>query len=460
MNKIYTIIDIETTGGDPKRDRITEIAVYRYDGQKVVDQFTTLINPEVPIPGIITHITGIDNDMVANAPRFFEVARRIVEITEGAVFVAHNVRFDYSFIQREFRNLGYTFTRKKLCTVQLSRKLMPGLPSYSLGKICTHLDISNEARHRADGDARATLELFRHLIHRDEQETISATLKAEIAGANLPPNLSKDALESIPEETGVYYFLDQAGKVLYVGKSNNVKKRVLSHFNGAHRKVRTMQMISQIHYVEYEITGSELIALLKENEDIKRMQPPYNRAQRRTQFRYAVYATADGQGFLNLSIDKVDRTQGPVALFYTKGHAQSSLERQADNYHLCPRFCDIERLHGRCFYQQLDKCKGACVGQESPGDYNTRVHQAIVALNHGSTHDDNFFIIGEGRNEEECSVVCVENGQYLGYAYVDRSFAEKPDDLRMAITPKSQTPDVQRIIQAYIRKHPGEVLIF
>ena len=158
--KAYTVIDIETTGGDPRKDRITEIAVFRYEDGEVVDQFTSLVNPCMPIPAMITRITGIDNEMVATAPRFFEIARRLVEITTDAVFVAHNVRFDYSFIQREFRNLGYTFTRKQLCTIRLSKKIMPGLKSYSLGKICKHLDIPNNARHRAEGDAMATLNPF------------------------------------------------------------------------------------------------------------------------------------------------------------------------------------------------------------------------------------------------------------------------------------------------------------
>ena len=458
--KIYTIIDIETTGGDPKRDRITEVGIYRFDGEKVLDSFSSLVNPETPIPGLITHITGIDNDMVADAPKFFEIARKLVEITKDAIFVAHNVRFDYSFFQQEFRNLGYTFSRRKLCTVQLSKKLIPGLKSYSLGNLSEHLNIQNNARHRAMGDAAATLELFRYLISEDIHSSINDTLKNEISSSNLPPNLSREQLDLLPEETGVYYFLNEHQQVIYVGKSNNIRKRAMSHFSGAHKSVRTMKMIHQIHEVHFELTGSELIALLKENEEIKKLQPIFNRAQRAQAFRYGVFTVQNQRGFNTLYIDKLKKSKEAVASFYSKGYAKSALKRQAKNFQLCPHFCNLESLNGRCFYKQLDLCKGACVGDEEAHDYNQRVEEAIIAMNHGSTKDDSFFVIGDGRTYSERSVVCVLNGVYQGYDFIDKELATAPEGLQHLISPKKEGPDVQRIIRTYIRKHPKEVMPF
>ncbi len=457
-SKHYTIIDIETTGGDPRKDRITEIAAYRFDGEKVVDSLETLINPGIPIPPFITRITGINNEMVQSAPKFFEVAKRLVEITQDSVFVAHNVRFDYSFIQREYRNLGYTFSRKKLCTIQLSKKLIPEAPSYGLTKLCNYVGITNEDRHRAAGDAKATLELFQQLIYSDGDQKIRQALSEEIAISNLPPNLSGDKLELLPEEVGVYYFLDAVGRVLYVGKSTNIKKRVLSHFQGAYKATRTREMIQLIHEVSFELTGSEIMALLQENEEIKKLQPPYNRAQKRNSFRYGLFLNKNDSGFLELQLDKLKANKEPVAKFSSKRHGQNTLQRQARNFQLCPKFCGIEHISGRCFYQQLDQCKGACTGMESSNDYNQRVEEAIHTMNYGSTQEDSFLVISEGRNYQEQSVVWVEKGHFKGYAYIDKDLTVgSREAICEAIPLRPETPDVLRIIKGYARKHPKEI---
>ncbi len=208
MKRPYAIIDVETTGGDPKRDRITEIAVILFDGQEQINSFTSLVNPQMAISPYITRMTGIDNDMVKDAPHFYEIAKEVVEITQGAVFVAHNVRFDYSFIQKEFRQLGYTFTRPQLCTVKLSRRVIPGLSSYSLGNLCQELQITNERPHRAWADAEATTHLLKLLLDRDEQTSMSQVVAHEISAVKLPPNVDKSLIDNLPEETGVYYFID------------------------------------------------------------------------------------------------------------------------------------------------------------------------------------------------------------------------------------------------------------
>ncbi|MEL6134540.1 MAG: exonuclease domain-containing protein, partial [Bacteroidota bacterium] len=457
-NRDFAIIDIETTGGDPKVDRITEIAVIRYNGKEIVDSFTSLINPEMPIPPYITRITGIDNDMIKDAPKFYEVAKEIVEITQGTVFVAHNVRFDYSFVQKEFRQLAYTFTRPQLCTVKLSRKVIPGHKSYSLGNICRELGIPNEARHRAWGDASATVKLLEHLLMVSEQVPAKGALLDEMAEVKLPPHLSSDVMQSLPEETGVYYFLDKQGRVLYVGKSNNVRKRILSHFSGAHKAVRTMRMLDQIYDITFELTGSELIALLLENEEIKRIQPPYNRAQRRKAYKYGVYTFVTKEGYLGLKVDKYDEAANPVAGFSGKTHAESALKRRGTKYQLCPKLYGAEKGSGRCFHYQLHICQGACIGDEAPETYNERVEAAIHALNYGKSDMDSFLVVGEGRNYQERSVVWVEEGRYKGYGYLEiETLTYGLEAVLASISFKEEAPDVQRIIQGYIKRHPKEV---
>jgi len=204
--KNYAIVDIETTGGMPKRDRITEVGIVIFDGEKVIDTYETLINPCRSIPYEITRITGINDDMVADAPKFYEVAKKIVEMTEGHIFVAHNVRFDYGFLREEFKSLGFTFTRKQLCTVRLSRQKLPGLKSYSLGNIIRHYGIQVNARHRALDDALATAELMKIIFTKtDPTETIKTMINKGIKESKLPKGISMEYLQSLPETAGVYY---------------------------------------------------------------------------------------------------------------------------------------------------------------------------------------------------------------------------------------------------------------
>ena len=263
----YSIVDIETTGGD----KITEISILIFDGEKVVDEFTSLVNPECSIPKYITSLTGIDDRMVRPAPKFYEIAKKILEITENTIFVAHSVNFDYNILQKEFKSLGARFQRKKLCTVRLSRKILPGLPSYSLGKLCTSLSIPLSNRHRAKGDADATVLLFGLLLARDTSDVIGSSLHPRSREATLPPLLPKDVIDNLPEREGVYYFRNSDNEVLYIGKAINIKKRVLSHiYDKSKREINLCLATANITYTE---TGSELLALLLESAEIKKTVP-------------------------------------------------------------------------------------------------------------------------------------------------------------------------------------------
>lgn len=453
--KHYAIIDLETSGGNPRADRITEICIHLFDGEKIIDSFHSLINPEVNIPYNITRITNITNMMVKDQPRFFEVAKRVVEITKDAIFVAHNVRFDYGFIQKEFRNLGFSFSRPQLCTVRLSQELMPNLPSYSLGNLCNHLGINNEQAHRAYGDALATVSLFQHLLSLQEANKIQEIISEQIAEIKLPPHLPREIYDNLPDETGVYYMHNQQGDVIYVGKSNDIKARIRSHCHDAHNKVRGLKMIEEMYDISYELTGSELVALLLENEEIKRLLPKYNRAQRRVKFHYGVFAEQNKHGYICLNIGRLDGKRQPQASYTVRSSAEAALQRRVEQYNLCENLSGMSTGPGACFQYQIRICKGACVQAESIKSYNLRAEAAIASMNYGKA---NFFIIAEGRNYDEKAIVSIQNGTYCGYAYISAQESNQhPEYLQSLITPKAETPDVLNIIRTYIKKHPKEV---
>jgi DNA polymerase-3 subunit epsilon len=450
---MYSIIDIETTGGNPKTDRITEIAVFIHDGKKIVDSWETLVNPECPIPYFITSITGIEDGMVADAPKFYEIAKKLVELTENTVFVAHNVSFDFGFIAQEFKRLGYPFKREKLCTVKLSRKLMPGIGSYGLGNLCKVLNIPNQARHRAAGDARSTVTLFEHLLQRDKQQIIQPVQQNTQIKA---PKIPNELIQPLPEKTGVYYFFDEDDTLIYIGKSKNIRSRIIAHFNNG-TSAKSVEMQQHIKRIDYEETGSELIALLKESEEIKTELPVYNRAQRRSLFNYGIYATLELDGYIHLKAQRIRRGTQPISTYYSLPEAKTALRKMVDQHELCLGMAGLYSSNGPCFYHQIRRCHGACVGEESPEDYNTRVEEALEPLRYRS---DNLIIIDKGRNASERSIVLVKNGIYIGYGYLDRmDQSMDQESILDVIKPKRDNRDIHQIIHLYLRKNEVERLI-
>lgn len=449
---MYAIIDIETTGGNPERNKITEIAIILHDGNTIVDEFSTLINPECSIPYQITQITGITNEMVKDAPRFYEVAKKIVEMTEGAVFVAHNVNFDYGFIKSEFKDLGFPYTRKTLCTVRMSRVAFPGFKSYSLGNLCQSLGITLNNRHRALGDAQATAILFDQIIK--SNSTIVDDIKnAGIAiPKNLPPQLKEDALAKIPTGiTGVYYFHNTLGDVIYVGKSNDIKKRILQHFAGS-KTSKANRMLNDIAHISIENTGSELIALLLESDEIKKIKPIYNTSQKRTSAVpfYGIFHRYDNDGYLNLFVTKLQDGLEPLAMVDSGIEAKKIFDRAVEKYNLCLSKCDLHNFKGPCFNYQLKKCNGACISQEAVDEYNLRAEEAIKTF---SFQNKNFFLVGKGREEGEKSIVCIERGQYKGFGYFDAGLGyPRVEDLRDCIKEYSHNRDIQMILARFMKK--------
>ena len=459
MSKRYAIIDVETTGGRAVRDKITEIAIVLHDGEKVLDSFESLVNPECPIPYGITELTGISNEMVSDAPRFFEIAKRIVEITDGAIFVAHNVRFDYGFVKEEFRRLGYTFTRKQLCTVRLAKKAFPGLKSYSLGNLTNTLNLKAGARHRAMGDTLATVDLFERIMRLEKGETQAGDLiNLGIKEALLPGALSLEKIHSLPQECGVYYFHDQYGQVVYVGKSLNIQKRVASHFSNKTEKAGKLQKL--VHDVSYEITGSELISLLYESHEIKRLQPSINRAQKNRSFPWSIYAYQNQAGYWCFDVARsssLKHKQVPVLSSYPSAmQARVGLKTLQEEFELCPKLCKLEKSNGPCFDYHLRKCKGACTAQEEPKLYNRRAMRAFEQWDKSYPHD-NLIVLDSGREEGEFAVVLIEQGIYRGWGFAQKDFVSyiNPDSAKDIITSFEDNQEVRCIILNQLRKRRG-----
>jgi DNA polymerase III subunit epsilon len=453
---MYAIIDIETTGGSPHTEKITEIAILLYDGETIVKEYSTLINPEKEIPYYISALTGITNEMVAMAPRFYEVARDIVELTRDHIFVAHNSSFDYSFIKSEFKQLGYEFKREQLCTVKLSRKLIPGLKSYSLGNICDALNIRIRNRHRASGDAYATARLFDYLIKLENSKQLFED-HHDILVRGLHPDFDKKQLSEIPEETGVYYFLNEKHDIIYIGKSTNLYKRILSHLSNNSSR-RSMQMKESIVYVNTEITGSELIALLKESDEIKRYKPLYNRAQRWSVFTYGLFAYTNSNGYTCFKIDKNTEKSGlPISCFKSMKEAREELHRQVQVNQLCQKLSGLYESAGACFYYALNDCKGACICEEDAEAYNERARNVFAAF----TYDkNNFYIIDKGRNAEERSIVKIENGRFFGFGFFQVSISiNNQSELDEFVKQYNDNRDVQRIIISYLKHKKVEKII-
>ncbi|HNX67429.1 MAG TPA: exonuclease domain-containing protein [Bacteroidales bacterium] len=451
---MYAIVDIETTGGSALHEKITEIAIYIYDGSQITDEYCTLINPERNIPYFITALTGITNEMVEEAPPFYQVARKIIELTEGKTFVGHNARFDYSFIREEFRSLGYNFQRPLLDTVSLSRKLLPGHKSYSLGNLCNDLNIKIKDRHRASGDALATVKLFELLLERDKND--NKGLIKNRRSSRLHPALDISKTESVPERPGVYYFYNDRGDIIYIGKSLNLHQRISTHLSN-NTSARAMEMRASVADISWEETGSELIALLMESKEIKKNKPVYNRAQRRTGFSWGIYHYIDDNGYIRFEYRNVRDDETPLALFNSKDKVRGKLEQMISKYDLCQKLCGLYETSGQCFHRQVGMCKGACAGEESPDRYNERANKALDEFVFAGR---NILIIDKGRNSEERSVVKINNGKYSGFGFFNiNDIGFGLSAIHDCIKPEQDNRDIQIILKGYLKNHKVEKVI-
>ncbi|OCB78603.1 exonuclease domain-containing protein [Flavobacterium crassostreae] len=451
---MYAILDIETTGGQFNEEGITEIAIYKFDGHEIVDQFISLVNPEIPIQPFVVKLTGINNAMLASAPKFYEIAKRIIEITTDCILVAHNADFDYRILRTEFRRLGYDFSQKTLCTVELSKKLLPEQPSHSLGKLVRALGIPMTDRHRASGDALATVKLFQILLEKDtHKEIIQNFVKLKVE-KGLAPKLV-EIIQDLPTKTGVYYIYNQKGDLIYVGKSKNIKKRINQHFTGITTSAKKIQ--AEVFTVTYEETGSELVALLKESQEIKIHKPRYNRAQRKNIFQWALYPEMDTNGYLNLKLQKADGRKKEITSFTSLDEGKNLLFKITEKYHLCQKYTGLYQTKNACFAYTIKECDGACMGLLPPAEYNSRVTNFI---SHYAFENQNMVLLDRGRSSSERSAILIENGIYKGYAFYDLNYQiTNMDILKNILIPMQNNRDTKNIIQAYLRRQKNPKLL-
>lgn len=441
--RLFAVIDIETTGLSAGKEKITEIAILLHDGHRVFEEFSTLVDPERKIPYYITQLTGINDQMVSGAPKFYEIARQVVELTDQATIVGHNVHFDYSFLKAEFMSLGYEFQRKTLDTVRLSRKLIPGQPSYSLGKLCKALGIDNRQRHRALGDATATAQLFDLLLSIDPELD-------EIAVKGLSKNINKPIVDKLPEAAGVYYLYNGEGKLIYVGKAINIKARVLQHLNNNTTR-KAVEMKQNIADVDFRLCGSELIALLLESDEIKKHQPVFNRSQRRTSFNWGLYHYTDAEGYLRLKTGKLIENLTPDYAYSSSTEAKEHLFFLTEQFRLCQRLNGLYPGSGACFHHQIGQCEGACCGKETPEAYNRRVEEALERYHFDH---DNFYVFDTGRETDEISVVKIEDGVYKGFGFMPANELHNvPEVADEYIKSYPDNREVRQIIRSFLKKN-------
>lgn len=451
----YAIVDIETTGGAAASAGITEIAVLIHNGREVTERYETLLNPHRYIPMSIQLLTGIDNDMVANQPSFEDIAAHLYDLLKDRIFVAHNVNFDYSFIKHHFEFQGYKFAPQKLCTVRLSRKIKPGLPSYSLGKLCHSLKIPLYNNHRAGGDADATAILFSKLLSWDTEGVMNSMLKKNSKEQLLPPHLSKEDFDKLPNVPGVYYFRNQAGKVVYVGKANDLKKRVLSHFTGHNILPQRQHFIRDIYNIDFELTGTELMAFLLEAAEINKLWPIHNRALKRRIVNYGLYAYEDLNGFLRLAIGKLGKHQLALHEFTTEIEARNILHKLVRNFHLCPELCGIAACsHSELFATNEDS--QPCTTLSGTAIYNQQVNEALKQV---EEYLPSFLIKDKGRNTDEYSCIWVEKGKFRGMGYINHhNDMQSMEQITSLLTPYQMSHYILQLIYNYAEKFPAKVI--
>ena len=451
---MYAIVDIETTGGYASANGITEISIQVFDGEQIIEQFETLINPNQVIPKYIQAFTGITNEMVQQAPTFEEVAEKVYTILQGNIFVAHNVNFDYSFIKNHLEFYGYTLNAKKLCTLRLARQIFSGLSSYSLGNLCHSLNIELKNRHRAGGDAGATVILFKKLLAQDSKNIIATSLHRHSKEQALPPNVPQQHFIQLPATPGVYYFHDNKNKVIYVGKAKNIKKRVNSHFSNNSDTRQRQNFLRNTYAISFKSCGTELMASILEAAEIKRLWPIFNQAQKQPEDVYGIYLYEDQNGYLRLVIDKKRRHSTPVCSFHHKVDIHNFLKKLITRFHLCPRLCYIQMDNEKCVGMIEEYCYGACEQLENAALYNNRVKQALESLKERPS----YIVFDKGLQEKQVSCIVVEKGSLVGMGYISELNSENMDAVRECLQPMKENAIIRQLLNRYVEQYSDKVV--
>jgi DNA polymerase III subunit epsilon len=427
---LYAVVDIESTGGHYHKDRIIEIAIVIYDGKEIIEEFTTLLNPLRPIGPFIQTLTGISNNMVVDAPTFEEVADTILRLTENKVFVGHNARFDYGFVKAEFRRMGIPFRRQQICTVNLSRSIIPGFRSYSLGKLCQDLGIAVDYRHRAFGDAAATARLLGVLLQQDVNGQIQQALQEHSTPTGLPAQLAVDTIHALPEEPGVFYFHDKDHKTIFICRGKNVREKTLQLFASENGILLPDDLRSLVADISFELTGNDLVASLLEAAEIQRYAPRFNAVPRMKQFNYGLYSYMDEHGYMKLQIAPMEQSETrPLLKFSSRARGDKFIERIQEFIEAMPSKRKVE----------------------TPQSINQRLNKALTKHLY---HYPSFLIVDMGRSGEERSVIWIQDEEVRGYGYFDpKDTGSHIHSILDVIKPIRETPEMRKMIIEYVRKN-------
>jgi DNA polymerase-3 subunit epsilon len=434
---MYAIVDIETTGGHASANGITEIAIVLYNGRETEGRYHTLVNPGVAIPRFITVLTGITNEMVAEAPSFAEIAGNIFNLLEGRVFIAHNVNFDYSFVRYHLMEAGFDLNSRKLCTVRMSRKVFPGLASYSLGNLCRQLHISITNRHRAMGDALATVQLFELLLQEDREGVLGKMIKGKNKEQYLPPHLPEIQVDELPTGPGVYYFHDSKDKIIYVGKAVNLQQRVKSHFSNNDGSRRKQDLLRNVYRISCRECSSELAALILESVEIRRLWPQYNRSQKKYHYEYGLYTFEDQNGYQRLFIERKKKNLASVYTFNLLHEGQVVLRKMIEQFGLDAGLCFVNGT-GR---QEMP---------ESPQSYNKKVAEAIQSLQEQLPS----FVVTDG-DTENASCIVIERGRFIGMGQLTGTLRHSGlEQIKQHITLYPDNDYIRGLVYEFTEKHP------
>jgi len=455
----YAVLDVESTGGSPKRERIIEIAIIKTDGKKILDSYQSLVNPEKIIPPFVCKLTGISNEMVETAPTFEEIASQIKDFTENCILVAHNAFFDYGFLKSEFKYVGEYYQRQRLCTVKFAQRIVPDLPGYSLTKLTDHFGIVNESVHRAYGDTLATTHLFHKLLQLSDGELLDQLLRRNYVNHLDDVKIPEEQIETLPDETGLLNFHNNKKELIYTTRASDVYQRMTDMLFYYKKETHKGNMLRNATSISYNHTGSELLAQLLEIETINKNKPSFNRKSYSLNYVTKLEVVRNKFGYDELKIVRKQKVEKSGYYFANRYEAESVLGKLIRKNKLCPAYAgQAQNKNNSCDFFKNKLCNGACQHKEEPAEYNKRVKAALRWFNY---KHKSFILLDEGPKHKQKVLFLIENNRCLGYTIVDveENFnIDNIDEVKERLTPFCNHPIINQTIRKYIFKKKYEKL--
>lgn len=454
QDRKFAIVTMTTFGYKPNPLRIVQLSISKLKGEFYQTIFTTNINPEERIPNYIQERTGLTDSILLKAPTFSDVANTILQELENHILVGHNASFLHYALQSEFKYLGYSFKIPQLCTIRLAKKLMPNMTNYELPYLSSVLNIPFTPSNDLEEYSNAVDILLQRLIQLDDENVISKFLAPKVEKEHFAPkNIQYQKLNTLPNVPGVYRFQNQSGETLYVGKAKDIKKRVLSHFYNSSEK--EIALCDATFHIDFETTGSELIALLREADLIDKIDPPYNYIQKKNYITYHIIPQKNKKGILQLKIERRPFAHSPTEIFLRRGDAIKRLIQLTEKFKLCPLQTGLKTKLGRCTHGEYNECDGVCTGEEEIGSYNHKVENALDYLNN---ENDNYIIFEKGRTKAERSFILILHGVYQGYGFIDNSQSfSSIEDFKDMLDSKKHSYHTAKIISSYRQRNPWKI---